>query len=257
MEFKLSSKRTIKFEEMKKLKVAAIMALSVGVFTSCIKINPFDEPNPGNQIVEIFNVSDFTDVEVGSAFDVVIIHGNEFRVTANGDERDVDDLNVRVINKKLKVNYLSRNFLSNMRRDKIDILIETPDLEAIDISGAANVAIEDFTYFPEFVVDISGASKLDIDVKLGELTAEISGASSITLSQETPFITADLSGASKLNAYDSDSEEAYLELSGASRVDVAVSNYLKVNASGASTVNYEGSPRIDQDLSGASKLKKK
>ncbi len=242
---------------MKKLKVVAAIVLSVSVFTSCVNINPFDEPNPGNQIEEIFNVNDFTEVDLVSAFEVLIIPGNQFRVTANGDERDIDDLNVRVINKKLKVNYLSRNFLSNIRRHRVDILIETPDLEAIEVSGAANVDIVDFAYFPDFIVDISGASKLYLDVKLGELNAEISGASTITLAQETPFITADLSGASKLNAYDANSEEAYLDLSGASRANVAVSEYLQVNASGASTVNYEGSPRIDQDLSGASKVKKK
>ncbi|MFT6879584.1 MAG: hypothetical protein ACI8UX_000687 [Psychromonas sp.] len=241
---------------MEKLKLAAIIALNVSLLTSCININPFDEPHPGNQIEEIFNVNNFTEVEVCSSFEVVIIPGNEFKLTANGDERDIEDLNVRVINKKLKVNYVSRNFLSNIRSRRVDILIETPDLEGIEISGAANVAIEDFSYFPGLTVEISGASKLNLDVKLGELDVELKGASTFTITKETPFITADLSGASKLNAYKANSEKAYLELSGASRANVAVSEYLQVNASGASTVSYEGSPRIDQDLSGASKVKK-
>ncbi len=242
---------------MKKLKLTAILALSVGVFTSCEKNNTLNELNPENQIEEIYTVNNFTEVEIGSAFEVVVIPGNEFRITANGDEKDIDDLNVRVTNNRLKVNYLNGNIFDNVRRNRVKILIETPALDAIEVSGAANVDIEKFIYFPEFTAEVTGASKLNLDVKLGELVTEIRGASTLTLYQETPFITADLAGASKLDANDAYSEEVHLELSGASQVNVTVSKYLKVNASGASNVIYDGTPRIDHDLSGASSVKKK
>jgi hypothetical protein len=241
---------------MKKFKILALAALGTSVLSSCVRLNPWDEPNPGNQIEEIFNVDDFKIIDLGSAFNVVVIPGTEYRITAIGDERDVDDLNVRVINRKLRVNYLTRNWLGNLRRSRMDLLIETPTLERVDISGAANVDIEDFIGFDEFEVDLSGASKLNLKVNVNDLTADISGASTVTLEKKVPFLTVDLFGASKLNGYDAASEEAYLTLSGASRAYVSVAEYLSVNASGASTVNYKGSPRIDQEVSGASKVKK-
>lgn len=241
---------------MKKLKVIAIIAL-VGVFiSSCVRLSPWDEPSAGRLIEEIFNVDEFKTIDVGSAFNVVVIPSSEFKVTANGDTRDVHDLNVRVINNKLKINYLTRNWLGNLRRHRMDILIEVPDLEGADISGAANVNIEDFTYFSTFQLDLSGASRLNLDVEVGDFKADISGASNLYVKKEIPFIKADISGASKLNGYDANSEEVDLKLSGASRADVSVKEYLKVDASGASTVRYKGTPRIDQETSGASKVTK-
>ena len=241
---------------MKKFKILALVALGTSLFSSCVRLSPWDEPNPGNQIEEMFNVDDFKTIDLGSAFNVVVIPGSDYKITANGDERDVDDLNVRVINNKLKISYLTRNWLGSLRRNRMGLLIETPTLEGIDISGAANVDIEDFTGFDEFEVDLSGASKLNLKVNVNDLTADISGASTVTLEKKVPFLTVDLFGASKLNGYDAASEEVYLTLSGASKANVSVSEYMSVNASGASTVNYKGSPRIDQDLSGASKVKR-
>jgi hypothetical protein len=246
----------VKIQIMKKLKLIAFMALGLSVFSSCVRLSPWDEPKPGNQTEEVFNVDDFKTIDLGSAFNVVVVPGNTFKVTASGDERDVEDLNVRVINNKLKVNYLTRKFLGSLRRYRMDILIETPTLEGMDISGAATVDVEDFDGFDAFEIDLSGASKLNFKADVNDLKADISGASNLTLDRYVPFIDADIYGASKLNAYDADSKEVYLKLSGASRANLSVSEYLKVDASGASTVSYKGSPRIDQEVSGASKVTK-
>ncbi|WP_304235297.1 GIN domain-containing protein [Jiulongibacter sediminis] len=238
------------------MKKLLYLFLVLPLLQSCIYKNNWDKTPPGDLTEEIYNLDAFDEVALGSAFRVVIIPSTEFRLTANGVERDLDDLNVRVINRTLKVSYVNRNWLSGLSRDRMDLLIELPDLKVVDISGAANVEIEDFASFDLLEADVSGAAKLIIDVPMQEFKSDISGASDIELKQSVPLIRSDLSGASKLLAFDTNAKEVFLELSGASKANVSVSDYLNVSASGASTVNYRGTPRIDQEVSGGSKVKK-
>lgn len=238
------------------MKKLFYLVLIPPLLQSCIYKNRWDKTPPGDLKEEVYNLDQFDEVALGSAFRVVIVPSSEFRLTANGVERDLDDLNVRVINRTLKVSYVNRNWLSGLSRDRMDLLIELPDLNVADISGAAHVDIEDFTSLDLLEADVSGAAKVTIDVPMQEFKSSISGASNVELKQDVPLISSDLSGASRLHAFSSESEEVFLELSGASRADVSVSDYLNVSASGASTVNYRGTPRIDQDVSGGSKVKK-
>ncbi|AWW00541.1 head GIN domain-containing protein [Arcticibacterium luteifluviistationis] len=240
---------------MKKIKLLTVLTTLVVFSKACVSIDFNDGVSPDNE-TEIFEMETFTDVDLGSAFDVVIIPSTEHKVTATGSSTNLNDLNVRVVNNTLKVSYYNRNIFRPISRNKMELLIEMPELREADVSGAATVFIEDFEYFTALELDVKGASKVTLDVEVGELDADISGASTLTLKSDVPVLKVDLSGASKLNAFDADSEEVYLELSGASKANVSVAEYLKVDASGASTVNYKGLPRIDQELSGASKVNK-
>ncbi|MGR3812297.1 head GIN domain-containing protein [Jiulongibacter sp. NS-SX5] len=237
------------------MKKILLILLAVPLLQSCIYKNIFDNEPPGDVVEEIFNLDSFDEVDIGSAMNAVIIPSSDFRVTANGVERDVNDLNIRVVNRTLKISYIKKTWLSGLSRERMDLTIELPILTEVDISGASKVEVEDFTLIDELEADVSGASKLTLEVPVDDLEASISGASNLNLEKQTRYISADISGASKLNAFDADSEEVKLDLSGASKANVSVSDYLNVTASGASTVNYKGSPKVDQDVSGGSKVR--
>jgi hypothetical protein len=236
---------------MKKLPwiACAIIALST---SSCVFADINGSNGSGRPVEETYYMNNFNEVEVSSAMNVTIVPSTEFRVTANGAERDVDDLNIRVINRTLYVEYRNKNWFRG--RSQMNILIETPTLDEVDASGACKLEIEDFSSFRLLEIDLSGASELTLDVPTDNLDVELSGASTVTVKQPVSILSADLSGASRLYAFDAYASRADLELSGSSRANVSVSDYLKVEASGASVVNYKGSPRIDQELTGGSKI---
>ena len=69
---------------------------------------------------------------------------------------------------------------------------------------------------------------------------------------------ADASGASTIDAENLKVEDADVEASGASSATVSATNDLKVDASGASKISYNGEPKsIKQNSSGASSVTKK
>lgn len=203
-----------------------------------------------------YDLEEFDEINYGHAFNVEIVQSSQFKLTAVGDRRDLDDLDVQVKNGELNIDYLKNGWFSGSKRYRMDLVIEVPTFSELDVSGASDTEVLGFTNLSQVDLDISGASKVRFKSVTNEIFAAISGASTLNLYEKVALLDADISGASKLNAVDEDIVEAVLELSGASRATVAVSDRLEVNASGASTVRYRGDPEIRERTSGASKVVK-
>jgi hypothetical protein len=67
---------------------------------------------------------------------------------------------------------------------------------------------------------------------------------------------ADVSGSSSLSLFDFPVTRAEASASGASDIDVTVSEELRIDASGSSTIRYRGNPStVESDTSGASEVR--
>jgi hypothetical protein len=113
----------------------------------------------------------------------------------------------------------------------IRVHVYAPDIENLEVSGAANVVLN------------------DIDNQA--LSIDSSGASKIKLAGDTAKLTIDVSGATKVEAEDLNTADADVDASGASHISVNVSGSLRADASGASRVVYSGKPEsIEKKTSG-------
>jgi len=102
-------------------------------------------------------------------------------------------------------------------------------------------------------LDASQASWVDAEIgRVSKLWISASGASRVGVWGEVDVQELVISGASRLDGFDLDSREARADVSGASLVDVRVSDVLDVVVSGASRVRYVGWPEVFADVSGAS-----
>ncbi len=200
-----------------------------------------------------YALRDFNTIQVSDAIELELSQGGSYQVTAVGDSDDLDFLAIKVRNRQL-VAYCTRHRVFGNR--KIKIFITLPELKALELSGASNGQITDFGNMKIVNLTLSGVSKLQVDMPIETLNMELSGASTIYLASPVRNIRADLAGASVLEAFEANCQNGNLELSGASKADIAVDDLLTVKASGASKVRYLGNPSIAQDLSGGSKLVK-
>jgi len=153
-----------------------------------------------------------------------------------------------------------------------------PDISRLDLSGATEGIINDFTCSNNITLTVSGASKLTLsDLSAGDVQIEVSGASSITgnltagdvdfevsgasnlnLAGSGQALKAGVSGASKMSLDDFTTDNADIDVSGVSTGVVNTGGTLDANVSGASTLYYIGSPLMgDIDISGASRIQKK
>lgn len=123
------------------------------------------------------------------------------------------------------------------------------------LSGASTIEGKDLK-MENFKLVLSGASNgVFKDVESKTMNATLSGASRLELTGKTEKLNATLSGASKLMDHLFIVNEAKVEASGASYLEITVNNKISVELSGSSKMYYSGNPNIEnKKLSGGSKL---
>jgi hypothetical protein len=105
----------------------------------------------------------------------------------------------------------------------------------------------------------SGASKATLSgVAEKALRLDVSGASEVTASGTADRLEIECAGASRVNAMKLTAQTVVVKASGASTAEVQTVQELDADASGASTIRYEGSPaKKKENTSGASTIVKK
>jgi phage shock protein PspC (stress-responsive transcriptional regulator) len=205
-----------------------------------------------------FKVGEFKNIDLGGAFDVEIVQGNEYKVVAVGDQFALDQLTVQVENDTLTADRskpFQICFLCFHRSPKL--IITTPSVEDMSFSGATDVYIDSLIQ-ENVKINLTGGSNFEIGmIQVKNLDINSHGASSIELAGETDELNVELSGASGMNALGLRTKKVFANLSGASDAELYVIEELKAKLSGASNLSYEGNPKItSQDISGSSDLEK-
>jgi hypothetical protein len=234
---------------MKFKQTLLAFALSVVVLTSCDYRT--EDPGPKQEDEKKFTVVDFDRLEISDAFQITVEQGDYFEVIANGDRRNIDDIEVEKEGSTLVIRYDdNRN-----RKHDTDITIIMPEILSATFSGATDSRISGFNELDQFDLYLSGGSVCQLNIEASTVEASLSGASHLSLRGEAQTLDADLSGASLLQAFSFPVVNADIRVSGASDGRVTVTDRLDVIASGASTLIYRGSPVITSDVSGASSVR--
>jgi len=237
---------------VKKAIVAVLVAvlLTAGLLVGCTGVLI---TGSGDLKTEEMDFSEFTRVEVGSAFEVEITQSDSYSVSITADDNLFNHIEVSKEGKILKIGLKPRiTFGSVTLKAKITM----PQLRGLDLSGATRGTVSGFSSTENVDLEVSGASSLElVDISVGDVKSDISGASKVTGDITAGDADFDVSGASTVQLEGSASD-IVVDASGASRVKLAAFpvNNADIKLSGASsgTVNLDG--RLDADLSGASKL---
>lgn len=237
---------------MKQTFLTLSIALGIAfVFQSCVYINKDEDIPPRGETTRTYDFRNFDELEVSDAIRVNVVSGSAFEVSATGERNDLDDLNIFVQDGKLTARYNN----SWKKRQRMDIDITMPDLAGVDFSGAVNARIEDFVNLPSVEIELSGASECDFEGTGTTLKFDINGASRLNTFGKMKFLDGEASGASQLNAFELETEESDLDVSGASNAKVWVTRLLDVKASGASNVRYRGNPKVEKEVTGGSSVR--
>jgi hypothetical protein len=197
----------------------------------------------GNVVSHEFDLSGFDRVEVSHAFDVKISQGNAFAVAVRVDGNVAEHLQIVTQGRTLKIGLKPRVYnMVNVATMEAEVTM--PELTGLELSGASGCTITGFESAAALDVDVSGASSLRGDIEAGDATFDVSGAGKVTLSGSGGDSRIDASGASTVDLGGFSVADANVQASGASRVIVNTSGTLVVDASGASTVLYRGSPSL-------------
>ena len=186
-----------------------------------------------------FNVGDFSKVNVGGAFVVRFRKGTTYKVVADGREKDLDDVNVKVNGNRLEVSIDRNGLFDWSNRKRIGLTITVPSIDELKLSGASKASLVDFGNFNDLDIDMSGACRTVFDGSVEKLNIELSGASNIVLRGHANQVEADLSGASKIEATSMSIDKANVDAGGASHANFGHVGSLESETSGASKVTRQ------------------
>ena len=207
------------------------------------------------QQTRTFSVSGFNKLSLGSAFKIDVKQGSNYSVTAEGRSEDLDDLESNVSGGEFKLRYKGNGW--NRNRKTVNVSITMPNLQGVDFSGASTVNVGKFSGVKNMEIEVSGASRVNMELVAQKVSMDLSGASSLTLLGKCDILNGEVSGASSFKGKDFPTREVSIDASGASSAAVVASAVIHAEASGASSVRYSGDVKdIHSSTSGASSVKR-
>lgn len=231
---------------MKTLKWILFLSALI-ILASCQE----EDPGPRQDETRTYSFENFDKLEVSDALNVTVQQGTTFSISAEGDRRNLDDLEFYQTSGKLHIRYQN----TRNRQHNTYLTVTMPVLRATHFSGAVQGTVKGFTD-TGLDISLSGASIATFNVNPSELFINLSGASQLTLVGTGDKLNSVISGASQLKSFDFACNDARLTVSGASSGKVSVTKTLTANASGASVVVYRGSPEVTANVTGSSSVRK-
>jgi hypothetical protein len=212
--------------------------------------------NPEPQETIPFGYTDFTNVQVGGAFEVEVAPSNLYSVVVTAPENFLKRVKIEQSGNTLKINAdWGGLFWSWGTHSQPQVKIAMPVLAVLDLSGACKASIIGFNSDQDFKLVLSGASTADLDLEAFDSSLSVTGASRVTGNLKGHDARLNISGASRAQLSGS-GNNLNVQASGASTADLAAltSNDVRVDLSGASKARVLPNGKLDVFLSGASRL---
>jgi hypothetical protein len=205
---------------------------------------------------QTYDFTDFTGIDIGHAFELVVVPSENYSVSITAGEKVLEHINVEKKGATLVFGidgWTNAWFSSWYSAPKVKITM--PVLSVLKLSGAAKANVTGFKSAYGFNLELSGASEIDMDMETGDFTAVTSGSSDIDGKLIAADLDIELSGASTIHLTGSGGN-IRIKGSGASEADMSSFsvNDADIHFSGSSEATLEVNGRLDVDLSGAASL---
>ncbi len=194
----------------------------------------------------------FEAIDLEGGYRVVYHHATESSVEAEGPEEAQARLEAEVRGGTL---YLAHRDGFQKIDHGLTIHVYAPTLHAIEVSGAVELRGTDRLQAQTLALDLSGAGKIDLELKVQRLEAKISGAGKYLLRGKAVEAEIKIAGAGDVRAFDLITERLALKVAGAGHAQVHATQQLDVKLMGAGKVVYDGEPaQINPRIMGAGSL---
>lgn len=228
------------------LIAAMVAALALGLSGCIVRRVEIEKPSSESRRIDKFDAVSFSGYG-----GLTVKEGSRYDVEIDGPQSAVDRVKTEVRGDTLYIEWQDGWFgWWRFSDSQLDIVVTTPSIERLELSGAGEVKMDGFTG-DAFTFDLSGAGSLDAqDIEFDELSITLSGAGGADVSGVVGSQSVSISGAASYDARDLECRDADVEMSGAGSATVWATDRLDIRLSGAGSVDYYGTPKVTQDISG-------
>lgn len=205
----------------------------------------------GEMVVKTHYPDDFDEIAINGNYKVFLEKGNEPKVVINVDENLLEYIEVE--------SYQGILYISSTKRirskEEIKIFITYRNIERISNSGVSAIFTESPLVSEKLNLTLSGAGLIEMELDVSTLEIKLSGAGYIKLKGSANNQVVSLSGAGGLDAYELESTDCDISISGVGGAKVYVSGTLIASVSGVGSIMYRGNPvHVNRKVSGIGKI---
>ena len=193
--------------------------------------------------VEARSVDPFDALVVSGPFTVHYSNGSAHQLAVSASDRNLRNRIVtKVVGRQLEISLEGSSWNKWNGKSNYIIYVSSPELHKIVASGAVDFDVHDQLMSCDLKLIFSGASDFSGDINVAKLDAVFSGGSDLKAKGKVDQLKLTMSGASDCNCLDLMVENAEMVASGASDIKISINKTIKATASGASDIEYRGSP---------------
>ncbi len=213
--------------------LAALPIMSCGKFSSAIFA--IHEGN-GKITVESLHPGEFHSVDLGGAYDVMIVQGPESEVRIETDSNLFQHITTGIKNGELTIS--SEGILRPTKN--IAVTITSPNYTAIDIEGSSDVKASTPITSNDLQLDLEGSGSFNMEVHALRLKSSIEGSGDIKLTGDTHSHSVVIDGSGDLAAGNLTSDTTKIEVNGSGDAALNVASRLDASITGSGSVRYKG-----------------
>ncbi len=195
---------------------------------------------------EVRIVESFHSIRITNAADVTITQGSEQSVTIRTDSNILPLIETEVEHGCLVISDKEKN----LKPSELKIDITMPKVTEIAVSGASDINSKGVITAESLQVDVSGAADVILSLDVENLETRVSGVGDFRMDGRAGTHDIRISGVGDVQADTLESKTTHVMISGKGECVVHVTEKLDVAISGMGNVNYKGSPKITQNVTG-------
>lgn len=201
------------------------------VFAGVVAVQAHEiDEDDGDKITRTYDLSGFDEISVSGVYDVEIRTGDSFSIRLEGREKEMNYARVEVNGDRLELGQEKRKKWGWGNRKSIDAYVTLPRLNALGVSGVADVDAE--------------------DISSENFKLRVSGVADVNISGECGFIKANISGVSDVNAKGFKCEDGEVNMSGVGDLEIYTSESIDASVSGVGDVEVYGRPsKVEKSVS--------
>lgn len=226
----------------------------------------------GSITSEEITLDEFISVSNYTVVDVEIVQGDAQKVTIEGHQNMLDQLELSVRNQELSIemrnhcynNFRLKVYITVPELDKValkstgDLVLGTFEQEGtmeLSTSSTGNISVNGYIDGLEAVyLSTTSTGDIDLEAYADELFADIHGTGDIRLAGTCFYQSIDMRGTGDYHASDFASEECDISVKGTGNAKIDVHEQLNVTISSTGDVYYYGNPRISVVDNGVGKM---
>jgi len=211
----------------------------------------------GNVVTVERTTNDYDGISASGFYDVELIDGAEEKITLTGEDNILNYIETEVKGGTLVIKSKDNKNLIPSQGKSVSIVIPVDEIDKIRLSGSGNFIGKKTLKTNDLDLQVSGAKNIDLSIEATDISVATSGSCNIQLNGDCEELRIRSSGSSNVKAYELDVDEANLELSGSSDVELTVNESLVSRVSGSGNIRYRGNPeKVRNQISGSGMISK-